>query len=77
MRYCALVDEPDFPLSRPLALLRRPGLRGPLEHFRQDGTRHLDRRPGLVSGEDLRDLVQITAEQAAALTASWAEVTSS
>jgi hypothetical protein len=28
MRYYALVDPPEFPLTRPLSLLRRPGPTG-------------------------------------------------
>lgn len=71
MRYYALVDPPEFPASRPLSLLRRPGPSGPLEHLGQDGAWWPDRRPGLASGEDLRELVEVDADQAAALAARW------
>jgi hypothetical protein len=71
MRYYALVDLPEFPVERPLSLLRRPGPSRPLESLGRDGRWWSDSRPGLVSGEDLRELVELTAEQAAALIPLW------
>ena len=71
MRYYALCDPPEFPIERPLSLLRRPGPAGPLEALGRDGCWWSDSRPGLVSGEDLRELVELTAEQAAALIPLW------
>jgi hypothetical protein len=71
VRFYALVDEPEFPVVRPLSLLRRPGPSGPLEYFAADGRWHSDPRPGLVSGEDLRDLAELTVEQVEALMPLW------
>lgn len=67
MRYYALCDPPDFTIARPLALLRRPADSGPLEYLGRDGGWWPDLRPGLVTGEDLRELVALDADQAAAL----------
>ena len=58
-------------MSRPLSLLRRPGDSGPLEHFGRDGCWRSDSRPGLVSGEDLRALLEVDGEQAEALMKLW------
>jgi hypothetical protein len=58
-------------VSRPLSLLRRPGDSGPLEHFGRDGCWRSDSRPGLVSGEDLRALLEVDGEQAEALMKLW------
>jgi hypothetical protein len=71
VHYYALVDPPEFPASRPLALLRRPGPTGPLEHLGRDGAWWPARQPALVSGEDLRDLVEITVDQAEQLKQQW------
>jgi hypothetical protein len=71
MRFYALIDPTEFPIGRPLVLLRREGESGPLEYLGRDGAWWPDRRPGLVSGEDLRELAEVTAEQATALAAHW------
>jgi len=71
VKYYALVDEPEFPLSRPLSLLRRPGGEGPLEHLGTDGGWWPDRRPELLSGETFHELVELTADEAAALEPLW------
>jgi hypothetical protein len=71
MKFYALVDPLTFTVERPLSLLRRPGPTGPLESLGRDGCWHSDPRPGLVSGEDLRELVELTAEQAEGLMPLW------
>jgi len=58
-------------VSRSLSLLRRPGDSGPLEHFGCDGCWRSDSRPGLVSSEDLRALLEVDGEQAEALMKLW------
>jgi hypothetical protein len=49
------------------------GARPPPTHLTNpsDGNWWPDLRPGLVSGKDLRDLVEVDAEQAAALMTLW------
>jgi hypothetical protein len=70
MRYFALVDPPEFTPQRPLSLLRSPG-EGLIEAFSTDGRWHPDGRYSLLSGDSEHDLVELTAEQAAAVMPLW------